>query len=44
MRTIGGWIADVLQNPLDYDQTARVEGSVRELCAEFPLYPELKSA
>jgi glycine hydroxymethyltransferase len=43
MRTIGGWIADILEKPLDSGASTRVEGLVRELCAAFPLYPELRS-
>jgi glycine hydroxymethyltransferase len=41
MRTIGGWIAEVLDGPADEDLTARVRAEVGELCASFPLYAEL---
>ncbi len=44
MRAIGGWIADVLDQP-DSDTVAERTGrAVRELCAEFPLYAEVRRA
>lgn len=36
MRTIAGWIGEVLANPLDRGILERVRGKVRELCAQFP--------
>src|SRR5205807_7129020 len=36
MRTIGGWIGEVLANPSDADVQTRVRGKVRELCEHFP--------
>ena len=38
MERIGGWMADVLDAPGDGAVMASVRDSVRELCAEFPLY------
>ncbi|HET6341031.1 MAG TPA: serine hydroxymethyltransferase [Gemmatimonadota bacterium] len=38
MERVGGWMADVLDAPGDEAVKAGVRGSVRELCAEFPLY------
>jgi glycine hydroxymethyltransferase len=45
-RTVGGWIAEVLRsfarNPNDNGAAeARVRSAVRELCAGFPIYPEI---
>ncbi len=40
MRTIGGWMADVLDAPDDAGIAAGVRDDVRGLCALFPLYPE----
>jgi glycine hydroxymethyltransferase len=42
MRAIGGWIADVLEAPVDTTLTERVSGKVFDLCAAFPLYSELR--
>jgi len=42
MRTIAGWIADVLDRPSDETLRGRVRGSVRELCGRFPLYADLR--
>src|SRR5262245_54208254 len=36
MRTIAGWIAEVLTHPDDAAVRDRVRGGVRELCAQFP--------
>jgi glycine hydroxymethyltransferase len=36
MRTIAGWIGEVLANPSDSAVQARVRGAVRELGSEFP--------
>ena len=40
MERIGGWMADVLDAPGDAAVKSGVRDSVRELCAEFPLYEE----
>jgi len=42
MRTIAGLIAETLSHPGDEAVTARVRAATRELCAAFPLYPELR--
>ena len=42
MERIGRWIADVLDGVGDDDTVARVAGDVRALCAQFPLYAELR--
>jgi glycine hydroxymethyltransferase len=36
MRSIAGWIGDVLAAPEDEKAASRVRGSVRELCQQFP--------
>jgi glycine hydroxymethyltransferase len=36
MRQIAKWMCDVLAQPDDADRLARVRGSVRELCEQFP--------
>jgi glycine hydroxymethyltransferase len=41
MRTIGGWIADILEAPADEALARRIRGEVEELTRSFPLYPEL---
>jgi glycine/serine hydroxymethyltransferase len=38
MRTIAGWIGEVLDAPEDVAIQARVRGKVKELTAAFPLY------
>ncbi|MGH7564766.1 MAG: serine hydroxymethyltransferase, partial [Gemmatimonadota bacterium] len=40
MERIGGWMADILDAPTDGGLKSAVRESVRELCAEFPLYEE----
>jgi glycine hydroxymethyltransferase len=40
MEEIGGWMADVLDATGDDRVKSGVRDSVRELCAEFPLYEE----
>lgn len=40
MRLIGQFVAEVLQDVGDEDRQRRVRGKVRELCQQFPLYPE----
>jgi glycine hydroxymethyltransferase len=44
MRQIGGWIADVLDAPLDAERISAVRDQVRELCVAFPLYRDLLEA
>ncbi len=41
MRTLAGWIADILERPDDEAGIRRVRGEVKELCDRFPLYPGL---
>jgi glycine/serine hydroxymethyltransferase len=36
MRTIAGWIAEVLANPDEASVQQRVRGQVLELCKQFP--------
>ena len=36
MRTIAGWIGEVLAKPEDTATQERVRGKVRELCHQFP--------
>ncbi len=38
---IAAWIAEVLESPSDERRGGRVLAQVREMCAAFPLYPEL---
>ncbi|MGH7553615.1 MAG: serine hydroxymethyltransferase [Longimicrobiales bacterium] len=38
MRSIGDWMADVLEAPYDTGVAERVRGNVMQLCAAFPLY------
>jgi glycine hydroxymethyltransferase len=38
MATIGGWIADVLDNVEDANLKSKIKGQVRELCEGFPIY------
>ncbi len=40
MRLIGQLVAEVLQDVADEGLQQRVRGKVRELCQQFPLYPE----
>ena len=42
MDMIGSWIADVLEAPESDTVALRVAQSVRDLCAAFPLYAELR--
>ena len=37
MRTIGGWILEILKSPDDAQVTQRIRGSVSELCRQFPV-------
>jgi glycine hydroxymethyltransferase len=41
MQQIAGWVAEVLEAPADEDRIAGVRRRVLDLCAAFPLYPEL---
>jgi len=40
MRTIGGWIAEIVDDPENEEHHARVRKQVKELCLSFPLYPD----
>ncbi len=40
MRVIGGWIADVLDEPGNVERIRAIGGRVRDLCSSFPIYPE----
>ena len=44
MERIGDWMARVLASPGDDDAIGGIRDEVRELCGEFPLYPELVAA
>ncbi len=44
MERIAGWIAHVLEAPEDGDRIASVRAEVRDLCDDFPLYPEFGRA
>jgi len=44
MRTIGNWIADVLDSASDEAVVGSVRQGVTELCAGFPLYARLQEA
>ena len=37
MRTIGGWILEVLRPPDDARRAARIRAAVAELCGQFPV-------
>jgi glycine hydroxymethyltransferase len=41
MQQIADWVAEVLEAPTDEDLIAGVRRQVLDLCAAFPLYPEL---
>jgi glycine hydroxymethyltransferase len=43
MRSIGNWIADVLEAASDEAVIQRVRGQVTELCSAFPLYEQYQS-
>ncbi len=38
MKTIGGWISDVLKNPSDAALKNKIHDQVKALCEQFPLY------
>jgi len=42
MKTIAGWIANVIEQPENEDLLGRIRGEVRELCEAFPLYSEIE--
>jgi glycine hydroxymethyltransferase len=41
MRTIAGWIDEVLANPEDVNKAAEIRKKAESLCNEFPLYTSL---
>ena len=41
MIAIADWIAEILDSPGEQQARTRVKALVRELCEDFPLYPEL---
>ncbi|MEQ8330527.1 MAG: serine hydroxymethyltransferase [Longimicrobiales bacterium] len=41
MEAVAGWIDRVLQAPADEERLRSVRAEVEEMCADFPLYPEL---
>lgn len=43
MKVIGGMIDDVLRNCRNEDLIAKTRDKVRQLCEEFPLYPEKRA-
>ena len=42
MKVIGGLIVDVLEKPDDAAVASRVAGQIKEMCQQFPLYPNRK--
>jgi glycine/serine hydroxymethyltransferase len=44
MRSIGGWMADVLEAPTDEAVRRRVREQVRELTTRRPLYADWREA
>ena len=38
MKTIGGWIADVLKDVTNEARQTEIKGEVRKLCEKFPIY------
>jgi len=42
MKKIGEWIDRVLRNPEDRTVRAEVAGGVREICAQFPIYQNIR--
>ena len=42
MTQVATWIAHVLEAPNDQDRITAVRGEVRDLCANFPLYVDLR--
>jgi glycine hydroxymethyltransferase len=43
MERVGLWIAQVLRNPEDQALKDKIHTEIRTLCAQFPIYPELKA-
>ena len=41
MRTIAGWIDEVIASPEDEEKAAQIRKQIEELCQEFPLYTNL---
>ncbi|MEQ9398320.1 MAG: serine hydroxymethyltransferase [Longimicrobiales bacterium] len=41
LEAVAGWIDRVLQAPTDEERLGSVRAEVEEMCADFPLYPEL---
>ena len=41
MRTIAGWIDEVIASPEDEEKAAQIRKKIEELCKEFPLYSSL---
>ncbi len=44
MKIVGGLIVDVLEKPEDEATRTKVKGTIKELCQQFPLYPNRKGA
>jgi len=42
LRTIGGWILEVLRAPEDEALRTRIRGQVNDLCKQFPVPGETK--
>jgi glycine hydroxymethyltransferase len=40
MKQVAGWIDRALNNVGQHDELTRIRGEVRELCKQFPLYPQ----
>jgi glycine hydroxymethyltransferase len=40
LRTIAGWIVEILEDPTDEARQDRIREGVEELCTRFPIYPE----
>ena len=38
MKTIGGWVADVLEKPENESTLKSIRNKVKELCQQFPIY------
>ena len=41
MRTIAGWIDEVIASPEDEEKAAQIRKKIEELCKEFPLYSDI---
>ena len=42
MKLIGGWISEVVENPTDEKNLAKVRAQVAELCQSYPVYATAK--